>query len=199
MKIIIIGATGTIGKKVTEELGKRHEIVRVGAQRGDVQVDMTSISSIQGMYKKVGAFQALVCAAGAGHFGPFHTMTEEDFYKGIRSKLMGQVNLVMIGKEYIDDGGSFTLTSGVLANDPVRGGVGLSLVNGGLHSFVRGAAIELSRGIRLNVVSPGLVEDSAAALGTAFPGHIPVPMNRVVAGYVKSVEGFGHGQVIEVF
>jgi NAD(P)-dependent dehydrogenase (short-subunit alcohol dehydrogenase family) len=198
MKIVIVGATGTIGKKVAEELRKRHEVIKAASKSGDVRVDITSSQSIRDMYKKVGKIDALISTTGNGHFGPFDAMTEDDFYKGIRSKMMGQINLVMIGKEFIADQGSFTLTSGILYKDPVSGGIGLSLVNGALHSFALGAAIELKRGIRINVVSPGLVEDSAGALGSAFPGHIPVAMNRVVAGFVKSVEGIGTGQVIEV-
>jgi NAD(P)-dependent dehydrogenase (short-subunit alcohol dehydrogenase family) len=198
MKIIIVGATGTIGKKVAAELRKRHEIISAASKSGDVQVDISSSQSIREMYRKAGKFDAVISATGNGHFGPFDTMTEEDFYVGIRSKMMGQINLVMIGKEFINDNGSFTLTSGILYNDPVRGGVGLSMVNGALHSFVIGAAIELKRGVRLNVISPGLVEDSAGALGAAFPGHIPVAMDRVVTAYVKSAEGFGTGQVIDV-
>jgi NAD(P)-dependent dehydrogenase (short-subunit alcohol dehydrogenase family) len=198
MKIIIVGATGTIGKKVTAELSKRHEIIKAASKSGDVKVDITSSQSIREMYKHIGKADAVICTTGNGYFGPFDTMTEEDFYIGIRSKMMGQINLVMIGKEYINDNGSFTLTSGILYKDPVRGGVGLSVVNGALHSFVIGAAIELKRGVRLNVVSPGLVEDSADALGSAFPGHIPATMVNVVTGYLKSVEGFGTGQVIDV-
>jgi len=198
MKIIVVGATGTIGSKISAELSKRHQVIRAGSKSGDIKVDITSSASIRDMYKQIGKFDALVNAAGAGHFGPFDSMTEEDFYKGIRSKMMGQINLVMIGKDFVNDNGSFTLTSGILYKDPVRGGVGLSMVNGALHSFVIGASIELKRGVRLNVVSPGLVEDSANDLGEAFPGHTPVTMDRVVSGYVKSVEGFATGQIIEV-
>lgn len=198
MKIIIVGATGILGSKITEELGKRHEIIKVGSKSGDIQVDITDSESIRALYKKVGSFNALVSATGSGYFGPFDQMTEEDFYKGIRSKMMGQINLVMLGKDLIEEGGSFTITSGILHNDPVPGGVGLSFVNGALNSFVLAAANELKRGIRLNVVSPGLVEDSEKELGAYFPGHIPVSMKRMVSGYVKSVEGFLSGQVIEI-
>lgn len=198
MKIIIIGATGTIGRHVSKELEKRHEIVRVGSKSGDIQMDMTSSESVWSLFKKVGAFDALVCTAGHGHFGPFDEMSEEDFYKGIRSKMMGQINLVMIGKDFINEQGSFTLTSGILYKDPVKGGVGLSFVNGALHSFVIGASIELRKEVRINVVSPGLVEDSYDELGKYFPGHEPVEMLRVVQGYVKSVEGAATGKVIEI-
>lgn len=198
MKIIIVGGTGTLGSKIAEELEKRHEIVRVGSKSGDVQVDITSTDSIQSLYNKVGRFDALVSAAGSGHFGPFDKMTEGDFYKGIKSKMMGQINLVMLGKDIIEPGGSFTLTSGILHNDPVPGSVGLSFVNGALNSFVLSAANELKRDVRLNVVSPGLVEESVAELGAYFPGHIPVSMNRMASGYLKSVEGNVTGQIIEI-
>ncbi|MBY0435856.1 MAG: short chain dehydrogenase [Cyclobacteriaceae bacterium] len=199
MKIIIVGATGTIGKVVTTELSKRHTIVKAATKNSDVKVDITSIESIKEMFRQVGSFDALISATGSAHFGLFDTMTEADFYKGIKSKMMGQINLVMVGKDFITDNGSFTLTSGILHKDPIRNGVGLSFVNGALNSFVTSAAIEMKRGIRINVVSPGLVEDSYAALGAAFPGHIPVSMPRVVQGYLKSVEGFGTGQLIEIY
>lgn len=198
MKIIIVGATGTIGKVLTAELRKRHEIIAAASKSGDVKVDIESTTSIREMYAKVGKFDALVSTTGKAAFAPLDKLTEEDFYKGIKSKMMGQINLVMIGKEFINDGGSFTLTSGVLANDPIKSGTGLSFVNGALNSFAISAAIELTRGIRINVVSPGLVQDSYASLGSYFPGHEPVPMNRVVTGYLKAIEGFGTGKVIEI-
>lgn len=198
MKIIIVGATGTLGSKIAAELEKRHNIVRVGSKSGDMQVDISSSDSIKEFYKKVGAFDALVSATGHGHFGPFDQMTEDDFYKGIKSKMMGQINLVMLGKDLINDNGSFTLTSGILYNDPVPGSVGLSFLNGAINSFVISAANELKRNIRLNAISPGLVEDSEESLGAYFPGHIPVTMKRMVSGYVKSVEGNITGKVVEL-
>ncbi len=198
MKIIIVGATGTIGKVVSSELGKRHEIIKAASKSGDVKVDITSSSSIKDLFKHVGKFDALISATGTAAFGPFYSLTEDDFYKGIKSKMMGQINLVMIGKDFINDNGSFTLTSGILWKDPIKNGAGLSFVNGALNSFGISAAVELQKGIRINVVSPGLVEDSAATLGAAFPGQIPVSMHRVAQGYVRSVEGFSTGQVIEI-
>jgi NAD(P)-dependent dehydrogenase (short-subunit alcohol dehydrogenase family) len=198
MRIIIVGSTGTIGMHVAAEFEKRHEVIRASANKGPLKVDITSSSSIRALYKFVGKFDAVVCTAGKAYFGPFHAMKEKDLYLGLKSKLMGQVNLVMLGKNKISEGGSFTLTTGILYRDPIREGAALSMVNNGLHGFVLGAAIELKRGVRINAVSPGLVEDSAAQLSAFFPGHIPVPMWKVVQGYVKSVEGFGTGQVIEI-
>ncbi len=110
MKIIVVGATGTIGRAVVEELGARHEIVKVGYRDGDVTVDITSTNSIQTMYKTIGKVDAVISTTGNAHFGPLETLTEKEFESGIRSKLMGQVNLVLLGLDFVNDGGSFTLT-----------------------------------------------------------------------------------------
>ena len=199
MKIILIGASGTIGKHIDVALYPRHEVIRASANKGEVKVDLTDLDSIEAMYKQVGTFDAVVCAAGGAYFGPFESMTEEHFYQGIRSKMMGQINLVMVGKEYINEGGSFTLTTGILSDEPVRNGLGLSVVNGAVNAFVMAAAVELKRGIRINVVCSGMVEDSVDTYGPYFPGHTPVPMNKVTDGYVKSVEGVITGKVIRIY
>jgi NAD(P)-dependent dehydrogenase (short-subunit alcohol dehydrogenase family) len=197
MKILIVGGTGTIGKKVAAALNDKHEIITAGSKSGDLQLDITSTESIEAFYKQAGKFDALISVTGSGHFGPVSEMTPDDFKKGIDSKLFGQINLVLLGQHHINQKGSFTLTSGRLASDPVAHGVNLSTVNGGLNSFVIAAAIGLEKGIRINVVSPGVVEDSPEYFD-AFPGHIPVSMTKVVAGYIRSVLGAGTGQVIEI-
>src|SRR6187399_670689 len=143
MKIIIIGATGTIGKHIAKALEKDHEVIKVGSKSGDLQINLTDPASIKAMYEKVGAFDAVVCAAGEGHFGPLEKMTDADFRVSVNSKFMGQVNLVLIGQHHINPGGSFTLTSGTLSEDPVVLGASVSAVNAGIDGFVRGAAIEL--------------------------------------------------------
>lgn len=199
MKIILVGASGTIGKKIAENLSKRHEIVAASLNNGQVKVDITDRESIVEMFKQVGPFDALISATGTGEFAPVDEITEEQFYKGVRSKMMGQINLALIGQKYINEGGSITLTSGILAEDPIRGGVSLSVVNSAVNAFAIAAAIELKRGVRINAVSPGIVEDSVEYFGDYFPGHNPVSMERVVNGYVKSVEGGVTGQVIKVF
>lgn len=199
MKIIIVGATGTIGKVVTEELKKRHEVISVGSKSGDYQVDITSLESIQNLFKQIGNFDALVSTTGSAFFGPFSELTSEKMYEGINSKLMGQVNLVLEGRKYINPKGSFTLTSGILSEDPIKMGTALSLVNGAINSFVIGAAVELENGVRINAISPGVVEDSRDYYGPYFPGHVPVSMDRVAAGYTKSVEGAITGQVVNIY
>lgn len=198
MKIIIIGASGTIGKKVTEALQGKNEIITAGSKSGDFQLDITSPESIERFYEKVGPFDALVSTTGSGHFGPLASTTPADFKKGVESKLLGQINLVLIGQHYINHKGSFTLTSGILSEDPVVNGVNLGTINGGLNSFVISAAIELQNGVRINAVSPGVVEDSPGYF-EYFPGHEPVAMDKVANAYVKSILGAITGQVIKVF
>jgi len=197
MKIIIVGASGTLGKHVLASLQKDNEIVKVGSKSGDIQADISSAESIEKMFKQAGKFDALICTAGAAHFGPFRSLTEKEFMVGIGSKLMGQVNLVLLGQHFINHGGSFTLTSGSLAIDPVAAGTNASVANGAIDAFVRAAAIELDNGVRINAVSPTVVEESPGYF-PFFPGHIPVTMERVVNAYIRSVMGAGTGQIIKV-
>lgn len=198
MKIIIVGAEGDIGKAACTELSPRHDLIRVGRRSGDIQVDLSDRSSIEALYRQTGTVDAVICCAGTVHFGPLTEFTEEQFMLSLTNKVMGQVNLVLAGLEYVSDGGSFTLTSGVLDRDPIRLGTGAATANGALAGFVKGAAIEMPRGQRINVVSPGLLEVSQARYGAFFPGHERVPSDRVGRAYTKSVEGAGTGQVIIV-
>ena len=198
MRIVLVGASGTVGQAVAKELGERHEIVAVGSKSGAVQLDMTDAASIRAGLARIGAFDALVSAAGKVKFAPLADMTEADYAIGLKDKLMGQVNLVLVGREFIADGGSFTLTSGVLTHDPIRFGSSASMVNGAVEAFVRAAAIELPRGLRINAVSPGVLVESMPGYGPFFRGHEPVPAARSALAYAKSVEGARTGQVFEV-
>ena len=198
MKIIVVGASGTIGKAVVAALEPRHEILRVGSKSGDVQADIRDIDAIRKLFEKTGRVDAVVSCAGKSHMGEFAKLTEDEVMIGLKDKLMGQVNLVLIGRDYVNDNGSFTLTSGILSRDPVPMAACLSMVNGALNSFVPAAAIELPRGLRINVVSPGLLEESAPAYGPYFPGFDIVTSKRVANAYVKSVDGRLTGQVFEV-
>ncbi len=199
MKILIVGGKGTIGKKVSDHLAKKHEVMIAGRSSGDVVVDITDCRSIEAMFESSGKVDAVVCIAGDAKWAAFDSMTEEDFYIGLRSKLMGQVNLVRIGQKYLNTGGSFTLSTGILADHPVDLTTSAAMVNGGIHSFVKAVSLELKDGIRINVISSGLVEDAADKYGDYFPGHNPIPMKKVVNGYVKSIEGKGTSQIIRMY
>ncbi|MEP4029852.1 short chain dehydrogenase [Roseibium polysiphoniae] len=198
MRIIVIGAKGDIGQAVCAELGARHELVLAGRSSGDLRVDIADRSSVEAMYANAGAVDAVVCTAGDVHFSPLADFTSEDFMSTLREKVMGQVNLVLAGLERLPDGGSFTLTSGILDREPIRTGASAATANGALGGFVKAAAIEMSRGLRINVVSPGLLDVSAPKYGSWFSGHDPVSSRRVGLAYAKSVEDAATGQVIIV-
>ena len=199
MKLLIIGGKGTIGKKVSAHFAKKHEIIIAGRISGDVTVDIADSKSIKAMFDSIGKIDAILCIAGEAKWAPFDSLTEDDFYIGLRSKLMGQVNLVRIGQDYLNIGGSFTLTTGILADYPVVMTTSAAMVNGGIHSFVKAAALELKNELRINAVSSGLVEDAVEKYEAYFPGHNPIPMKKVINGYVRSVEGKGTGEIIRIY
>ncbi|MGH8383799.1 short chain dehydrogenase [Pseudomonas sp.] len=198
MKILLIGANGTIGSAVAKELEQRHEIVRIGRSSGDYQVDISDSTSIRRLFGQTGRFDALVCAAGNVTFAPLGEMTEEHFALGLNDKLMGQVNLLLIGREFINDGGSFTFTTGITSHDPIRTGASASLVNGAIDAFVKAAAIELPRGLRVNSISPNVLLEAMPAYAPYFRGFKPVPAAEVALAYAKSVEGLQSGQTYHV-
>ncbi len=198
MKIILVGASGTIGKAIEQELKERHEVIRVGRNSGDLQADITDVASIRSLFEKVGSFDALISAAGKVHFGALAEMGEAEFAVGLQNKLMGQVNLVLIGREFANDGASFTLTSGVLSHDPIRYGASASMVNGAIDAFVRSAALEMPRGMRINSVSPTVIEEALPSYGPYFRGYKAVPAADAALAYAKSAEGAQTGQTYHV-
>jgi NAD(P)-dependent dehydrogenase (short-subunit alcohol dehydrogenase family) len=201
MNILLIGGRGTIGKKIAaalEKLGKL-DLIIAGRSSGDQQVDITSSASIRELFRRLPPLDAIVCTAGTGYYGDFQTTTEDQMLPGIKGKLLGQINLVLIGKDYLREGGSFTLTSGVAAEMPAHNGATVAMINGGINSFVLAAAQELKQDKRINAVSPGLVEDSLERYGALFPGYDAVPMTRVVNAYLRSILGALNGEIIKVY
>ena len=198
MKILLIGASGTVGSAVAEELAKRHEVIRIGRTSGDLHVDISKPESIRQLFVQTGKFDALVCTAGSVTFKALGEMDSADFDLGLQDKLMGQVNLLLIGREFANDGASFTFTTGVLAHDPIRTGTSASLVNGAIDAFVRAAAIELPRGLRINSISPTVLVEAMDSYAPYFRGFKPVPAAEVALAYAKSVEGLQTGQTYRV-
>ncbi len=198
MKVVVIGGTGLIGSAVVSELKPRHEVICVGHRTGDFTVNIEDLESIKALYKKIGTFDALVMATGRVYFTTLSKMSTENFLIGLNSKLMGQVNSVLLGLEYMNDHGSFTLTSGILNHDPISSGLSASTVNGGVDGFVTGAAIEMPRGIRINAVSPTVVTEALDNYGPYFRGFEPVPVEQVARAYSKSVEGMQTGKIYKL-
>ena len=199
MLILIIGGHGTIGRKVSERLSAQHEILIAGRSEGYYAIDITDNGSIERFFQKVGNVDAIINIAGEAKWAPFDQLTEEDYYVGIRSKLMGQVNLVRIGRKYLNDNGSIVLSTGILADRPVPMTSSAAMVNGGINSFVRAAGLEMDRGHRINVVSLGLVEDSAVKYGDFFAGHEPITMDQAASAYERCIEEDINGEVVSVY
>jgi len=195
MKIVVVGANGTIGRAVVQALQGRHELVAVGRSHGQYNLDIVSRESIERLYAAVKSFDALVCAAGDARFGPLERLAAEDFQVSLSSKLMGQVNLVRLGLRYAADGGSFTLTSGLYSGEPVPGSAAISLVNAGVEAFGRAAALEMPRRLRINVVSPPGVSETLTAMGQDPSGGLPAA--KVARAYVESVEGSANGKILD--
>lgn len=194
MRVIVVGATGTIGKSVVKVLALEHDVVKVASKSGDYLMDMSQKESIEKLFKETGPFDALVCAAGVARFGRLSELSDEDFQLGLSGKLMGQVNLVRVGLNCIKDNGSFTLTSGMLSRQPMPGSASISMVNAGIEGFVRAAALEMPRGIRINVVSPPWVKETLEALGMDTSSGMPA--ERVAQAYRSSIAGTQTGVVI---
>jgi NAD(P)-dependent dehydrogenase (short-subunit alcohol dehydrogenase family) len=195
MKVVVVGATGTIGSAVVEELEKRHDVVRVGNTRGEINVDLASHDSIEALFGQIGPFDALVSAAGQAKFAPLEKLTDADFRLGLSNKLLGQINLVRLGLLTVRDGGSFTLTSGVLAHEPTPGSAAISPVNAGVEAFARAAALEMPRGVRINVVSPPWVAETLAGMGMDPAGGLSAA--RLAKVYASCVEGKGNGEIVD--
>ncbi|HDX8402990.1 TPA: short chain dehydrogenase [Aeromonas dhakensis] len=198
MKIVIVGASGTIGSAVSDLLAKDHQVIRVGHSQGDARVDMRDPASIRGLFAKLGQFDALAVASGSAAFNALTEMTDEEWQLGIQSKLMGQINLTRAAIPHLNDKGSITLISGILSEEPINWGASVTTINGAVEHFVKAAACELPRGLRINVVSPTVLAESMDKYASFFPGFVPVPAARVAQAYQRSVLGVQTGQVFRV-
>ncbi|MGV9870881.1 short chain dehydrogenase [Rhodococcus koreensis] len=197
MKVLVVGGTGRIGTAVVDALTPHHDVV-VASRTTGVAVDLRDAASVTALYERVGTVDAVVSTAGVTPFPSFGDTTTGDFRQGFDDKLLGQIELVLRGLPFVTDSGSFTLVTGVLAREPIRSGVVASTVNGALEAFVKAAAAELPRGIRINAVSPSVVTEALDVYGDFFPGFAPVSAADVARAFVKSVAGIHTGRVYEL-
>jgi len=195
MKVVVIGGNGTIGTKVADALAKKgHEVVRA-SRTSEAPVDIERPETIRALFSKTKSIDAVVVCAGGGGWGPLEKLTDEDFAFSLRSKLMGQVNLIRIAKDFVKDNGSITVTSGILSTQPQPGSAAVSLINSGLEGFVRAASLEMPRGVRVNVVSPPWVKESLRAM--KMDDSHGLAAADVAKAYVAAVEGIANGQVLD--
>ena len=195
MRILIIGASGTVGRTAVEALHD-HEVIAV-SRRSEPAVDITDPASVDALFREIGEVDAVIAASGEVPFRPLAELERADYESAFRGKVLSQLDVVRIGTPFVRDGGSFTLTTGILSREPIATGAAASLVNGALESFVIAAATELPRGIRINAVSPSVLED-APSYHSSFPGFVPVSSQRVGQAFAKSVLGVQTGQVLRV-
>lgn len=198
MKILLIGATGTIGKAIYNSLALNHDVYGAHRNSDSYPIDITKKESIIALFKKLPKLDAVINVSGTASWKHLSELKEEDYYIGIRSKLMGQVHLVHIAKEYLNDNGSITLTTGILAEHYEPNTVALSLVNGAIHSFVNAASHELPNGIRLNVVAPGAIA-GAFPEDQKFAGYLPVNIEDVVKIYEYILTNTSTGQILKIY
>ncbi|MFV0434415.1 MAG: short chain dehydrogenase [Leucobacter sp.] len=196
MRILIVGATGHVGSAAAAALKEKHEVVSV-SRSTDPSIDLLDPASIQRAFEQLGSFDAVVSAYGSAPFRPAPELTPEDLTAAFKGKVLSQLNLLRIGLDYVSDGGSFTLTTGILAREAIPTGSAAAMANGAVESFVMSAAGELPRGIRLNAVSPTVLA-SAPGYFDAFPGFEPVSDERVGRAFVRSVEGIATGRIYKL-
>jgi NAD(P)-dependent dehydrogenase (short-subunit alcohol dehydrogenase family) len=199
MKILIIGANGTIGSAIYEELKNDTEIVTASLNHGDYRVDMGSVESIKKLFTQIGQLDAIVCAASRGVvLKPLAEMTREDYLASIQQKLLGQISLVLEGAKVLNDKGSFSLITGIMNHDFVKDGTAAAMVNNAVEGFAKAAALDLPRGLRINVISPALLEDSVEKYKDYCPGFEPVSREKVARAFRKSVYGIHTGRVYHI-
>lgn len=193
MRILVVGASGLIGRAVVAALAPAHAVIEASASRSTLAVDLADPESIRALYRATGPLDAVVCAAGRSRPGPIGALTDADLAFSYANKLGGQVNLVRYGLSALAAGGSFTLTSGMLARHPTPGTAAIALANGAIEAFVRAAALDLPPGVRINCVSPPWITETLVARGVDPAGSMPVA--AVAPWYVASVEGTDSGRV----
>lgn len=171
-KIIIVGSTGTIGQKVVKLLKNDYQVITINRSSGDYQADMQDADAMEEIFKIIGPFDGLIATSGYGKWGTMDEHSVQDYHDGLNSKLMGQVNLVIIGRKYANEGACFVLSSGILAQYPVEGGISLSMINAAIEAFVRGAALEM-KNMRINAVSPSFAKETMELMGMDSSTGVP--------------------------
>jgi len=196
MKIILIGATGTIGKEVHERLREEHEVIPIGFRDGDFQVDIADKNSIQALFNQIGKVDAVISTTGLSAFGELGELTDDQFLLGWNNKLMGQINILRIGRSFVSEGGAILLTSGMLANEPMPGSAATSAANGALNSFVKAASLDLGDKLRINAVSPVFVKETMEMMGMDSSDGMSAA--DTAKAYQAALEGSMTGEVIDV-
>lgn len=196
-KVIVVGATGMIGSAVVNLIQAKYDVIRAARSGGDIRVDATSAASVAAMFSQVGAYDALIAICGSGAGGSFMDVSDDAILEGFRSKTLAQIRLVQMGLSTMRDGGSITLTSGILSREPFPGFSAIATVNGALDAFCLGASVEMPRGIRINCVTPVFMSETLAKAGIANTAYPELSIAETAKGYLWSLEGDFTGEIID--
>ncbi|MDX1568114.1 MAG: short chain dehydrogenase, partial [Longimicrobiales bacterium] len=180
MKVLVVGATGTIGSAVVSALEERGHEVLEASRNAEYSVDIRDPDSIRSLYDEIGTVDGVICCAGNAAFEPLLELEDEDIERSLEDKLMGQVNLVRFGADHVSDGGTFILTAGIFSQDPPPGVPAIAMVNGAVESFARAAALDLPRDIRINTISPPFITETAREMGMSTEGTLSAAANAKV-------------------
>lgn len=195
MKIVLVGATGMIGQAIVKELAE-HQVIQVGNSKGDYQVDIEDRASVSALFEKLGKVDAIISTAGQIVFSAFNEMDFEQVKMTVDSKIMGNMNLFQIGSQYIHQGGSFTFTTGYLAQNPMPGSTTISMVNAALDAFAKAAALEFGSDLRVNTVSPRFVKETMELMG--MDSSTGVPVADTAKAYRHAIASDESGQAFDV-
>ncbi|WP_329126630.1 short chain dehydrogenase [Streptomyces caniferus] len=194
MKVLVIGATGTIGSAVVSALEASHQVVKA-SRTGPVRADLEDPTSLDALFREVPELDAVVCCAASGPLVDLESAADDEIAAAVRGKLLGQVALAQRAVRHLRDGGSITLTGGTFPA-PLAGGSLGALINTGLEGFVRNAADELPRRLRINLISPGWIKETLERMGA--DGTDGTPVAEVARAYVAAVEGAVHGETMRL-
>lgn len=198
-RVIVVGASGKIGQAALSGLDHHEIITASGSGNGcDFKVNITSEQSIRALFQQVGSFDAVVNTVGVCEYADFADMTEQQWMATVLSKMMGQINLVRIGQKFINDGGSFSLISGILSSKAIPMAIADATTSAAIDTFVKCVAYEMPRGIRINAINPTVIEEAWEVYGEMMSGFQPVPGSLVGKAFARSVDGFINGEVLIV-
>lgn len=192
-KVLVIGSTGLVGSKIVELLKGKAQVIEASKSNKENPVDLSNPNSLKELFAKVGEVDSIICTAGVVNFDSWDNEDDANWDFGIANKMMGQINTIRFGKNYVKDGGSIILSTGVLAQYPMEGSCVVTTVNAAVEAAVKSAAFEL-KNIRVNAVSPGWVKETMEKYGMdSTPG---MPALEVAQYYVDLIEASNSGEIV---
>ena len=197
-KIIVVGATGKLGRVVVEGLQKDYEVIRAGRSGPDLKIDAFDFESVSDILASVGPFDGLVSCIGGTPFKTFEELTMDDFAAGLSTKCFSQLNLAKAVIPFLSENGSITLTSGIIGDEPIIAGSCAAAANGALNMCVSTLAAEYAGKLRINVVSPSIIENSVDHYGMLFDGFEPTSNESIIHAYRRTISAPITGRVMSL-